>query len=83
MFHDLHEVTTPKPSIFLRENHQPANPVYCCCGFFLGNIDNSSVLGIQKSIFATPLEWELFFSGFIFPWPPGARLGRSHGRVKI
>ena len=83
MFHDLHEVTTPKPSIFLRKNHQPANRDFCCCGFFLGNIDNSRVLGIQKSIFETPLERELSFSGFTSPWPPGPRLGRSHGRVKI
>ena len=83
MFHDLHEVTTLKPSLFLRENDQPANRLFCCCGFFLGNIDNSSVLGIQRSIFETPLEWKLSFSGFIFPWPPGARLWRSHGRVKI
>ena len=83
MFHDLHEVTTPKPSIFPREQLCPANRVFCCCGFFPGNIDNSNVSGSQNSIFETPLEWELSFSGFIFPWPPGPRLGRSHGRIKI
>ena len=83
MFHDLHEVTTPKPTIFLKEHLYPANWLYCCCTFLLMNIDNSNVLGIRKSIFATALERELSFSGFTLSWPPGARLGRSHGRIKI
>ena len=51
-------MTPSKPSIFPRENECPANPAFCCCYFFLGNIDNFVLLSIQNVIFETPLERE-------------------------
>ncbi len=51
-------MTPSKPSIFPRENEYPANPAFCCCYFFLGNIDNFVLLSIQNVIFETPLERE-------------------------
>ena len=82
MFHDFHEVTTPKPSIFLGGNHPPANGAFCCCGFSRG-IFTIRVSEAYENPFLQHLSsGSSFFRASFFHGLPGRVLGARMAESK-